>query len=156
MQKIVEFLKISIKIKNCKIFNKTQTVNRLKKFVQFTHPPPHQIEICSIFRRRPTMFADIFTQPYPRSPHHKKPPTVLIHKTILTILRVTNKHCKKLFSKPHGMTKSGQGHLQDLLLWLNFPSACVNHKKKNLKWMIFFLLRWYLSVNFDKNDLLEL
>ena len=39
-----------------------------------------------------------------------------IHKTIL---RVSNKHCKKLFSKPHSMTEmlnkqSDQGHLHNL------------------------------------------
>ena len=40
MLKIVEFSKISIKIKNCKTFCKAQTANRLKKFIQ--SPPPHQ------------------------------------------------------------------------------------------------------------------
>ena len=49
MLKIVEFSKISIKIKNCKSFCKAQTANRLKKFAQVTHPPPphstpHQIK----------------------------------------------------------------------------------------------------------------
>ena len=39
MLKIVEFSKISIKIKNCKTFCKAQTANRLKKFIQ---SPPHQ------------------------------------------------------------------------------------------------------------------
>ena len=34
MLKIVEFSKISIKTKNCKIFRKVQTANRLKKFIQ--------------------------------------------------------------------------------------------------------------------------
>ena len=49
MLKIVEFSKISIKIKNCKTFCKAQTANRLKKFAQVTPPPPrhstpHQIK----------------------------------------------------------------------------------------------------------------
>ena len=34
MLKIVEFSKISIKMKNCKTFCKIQTANRLKKFIQ--------------------------------------------------------------------------------------------------------------------------
>ena len=34
MLKIVEFSKISIKMKNCKTFGKAQTANRLKKFIQ--------------------------------------------------------------------------------------------------------------------------
>ena len=45
--KLVEFSKISIKIKNCKTFFKAQTANCLKKFIQPPiHPtpptPPHQ------------------------------------------------------------------------------------------------------------------
>ena len=39
MLKIVEFLKISIKMKNCKTFCKAQTANRLKKYIQ--SPPFH-------------------------------------------------------------------------------------------------------------------
>ena len=40
--KLVEFSKISIKIKNCKTFFKAQTANRLKKFIQPPiHPTPH-------------------------------------------------------------------------------------------------------------------
>ena len=46
MLKIVEFSKISIKIKNCKTFCKAQTANRLKKFIQPPpHPTPHQIKV---------------------------------------------------------------------------------------------------------------
>ena len=40
MQKIVKFSKISIQIKNCKIFCKVQTVNRLQKFIQSPPIPP--------------------------------------------------------------------------------------------------------------------
>ena len=40
MLKIVEFSKISIKIKNCKTFCKAQTANRLKKFIQSPLIPP--------------------------------------------------------------------------------------------------------------------
>ena len=40
MLKIVEFSKISIKMKNYKIFCKSQTAKRLKKFVQSPPVPP--------------------------------------------------------------------------------------------------------------------
>ena len=40
MLKIVEFSKVSIKIKNCKTFCKTQTASHLKKFIQ--SQPIHQ------------------------------------------------------------------------------------------------------------------
>ena len=40
MLKIVEFSKISIKMKTCKTFCKAQTANRLKKFIQSTLLPP--------------------------------------------------------------------------------------------------------------------
>ena len=44
MLKIVEFSKISFKIKNCKTFCKAQTVNRLKKFIQAPPSHPRQIK----------------------------------------------------------------------------------------------------------------
>ena len=71
-----------------------------------------------------------------------------IHKTIL---RVSNKHCKKLFSKPHSMTEmlnkqSDQGHLHNLLLWLNFTCRkiflLVQTVRKQIKnWLIFYIKR---------------
>ena len=42
MLKIVEFSKISIKIKNCKTFCKAQTANRLKKFIQSLPPQTYR------------------------------------------------------------------------------------------------------------------
>ena len=40
MQKIAEFLKMSIKTKNCKIFYKAQTTSRLKQIIQPPTIPP--------------------------------------------------------------------------------------------------------------------
>ena len=40
MLKIVEFSKISIKMKNYKTFCKAQTAKRLKKFIQSPPAPP--------------------------------------------------------------------------------------------------------------------
>ena len=42
MLKIIEFSKITIKIKNCKTFCKAQTVSRLKEIIQplLSHTPP--------------------------------------------------------------------------------------------------------------------
>ena len=40
MLKIVEFSKISIKMKNYKIFCKAQTAKRLKKFIRSPPVPP--------------------------------------------------------------------------------------------------------------------
>ena len=59
MLKIVEFSKISIKVKTCKTFCKAQTANRLKKFIQSTPlpPPPDKTLLClgnKIFLRRYT------------------------------------------------------------------------------------------------------
>ena len=45
MLKIVEFSKISIKMKNYKTFCKAQTANRLKKFIQ-SHLPPDKTLLC--------------------------------------------------------------------------------------------------------------
>ena len=44
MLKIVEFSKISFKIKNCKTFCKARTVNRRKKFIQAPPSHPRQIK----------------------------------------------------------------------------------------------------------------
>ena len=49
MLKIVEFSKISVKIKTCKTFCKAQTANRLKKFIQSPPPlssPPDKTLLC--------------------------------------------------------------------------------------------------------------
>ena len=45
MKKIVEFPKVSIKIKNCKTIYEVQTVSCLKRIIQPpTNPNPHQIK----------------------------------------------------------------------------------------------------------------
>ena len=44
MLKIVEFSKISIKMKSCKIFCKAQTVSHLKEIIQPHLHTPHQIK----------------------------------------------------------------------------------------------------------------
>ena len=84
--KMVEFQIIWIKIRNCKTLYETQTANRLKEIIQFSlcllwdfsfwgvFFRAFKSVFFSIFWRRPTMVAEIFSQSPPPPLSRPQPP----------------------------------------------------------------------------------
>ena len=60
--KIVEFRKISIKMKNCKTFYETQTASRLKEIIKLPPPPCYQIKSYYVFVTK--IFSGRYTETY--------------------------------------------------------------------------------------------